>query len=87
MNENEDLKREIEVIKKYHKSIELERLWEVSLTKRITHFILAYSIISFLFVIIGIDRPLVKAIIPSLVYFLVSASIEIIKKWWIESQK
>lgn len=84
---NEDIKREIEIIKKYNKRRELEKLWEVSLTRKISYFILIYSSVSLIFITIGIDRPLVKAIIPSVVYFLFFVSVELIKKWWIESQK
>ncbi|GIW61639.1 MAG: hypothetical protein KatS3mg089_0491 [Patescibacteria group bacterium] len=84
---NEDIKREIEIIKKYQKNRELEKLWEISLTRKISYFILTYSSVSLFFIIIGIDRPLVRAIIPSVVYYLFLVSIDLVKKWWIESHK
>lgn len=84
---NEDIKREIEIIKKYQKNRELEKLWEISLTRKISYFILTYSSVSLFFIIIGIDRPLVTAIIPSVVYYLFLVLIDLVKKWWIESHK
>jgi hypothetical protein len=84
---NEDIKHEIEIIKKYQKNRELEKLWEASLTRKISYFILTYSSVSLFFIIIGIDRPLVMAIIPSVVYYLFLVLIDLVKKWWIESHR
>lgn len=78
---------EIEEIKMRNKRVELDKAWETSWTRRVTIITLTYLIISLVFIIIKVDRPLVNSIIPTIGYFLSTLSVPFIKDFWIKKHQ
>jgi uncharacterized RDD family membrane protein YckC len=82
MNEIEELKKEIEEIKKRNKSVELDKDWETSLTRRILIAIFTYLAISLYMWAIAIDRPFLNAIVPTVGFMLSTLTLPWFKKIW-----
>lgn len=87
MEERDSLKQEIELIKSRNKRVESDKAWETSWTRRVFITISTYFIISIFLFSIGNDKPLLNAVIPAIAYLLSTASLQIIKSFWITNRK
>lgn len=85
MNENL-LKQEIDAIKARNSRVELDKAWETSLTRKVCIAIATYTVVALFMISIGVEKPLVNAIVPVLGFLLSTMSVSIIKKWWIRKQ-
>lgn len=84
MSEIEILKKEIDKITERNRRVEKDKAWETSWSRRLAIAITTYVLISIFLIIIKVERPLISAVIPSAAYLLSTASLNIIKNWWIK---
>lgn len=87
MSEVTALKQEIEAIKERNTRVEFDKAWETSWTRRISIAIATYIIVSLFMMTIGVEKPLITAIVPVLGFLLSTLSVERVKKWWMIKQQ
>ena len=76
--------KEINDIKLRNKKVELDKSWEISLTRKIIITFLTYIVILSLFLISGLSKPYFNALIPTLAFILSNLSLNLFKKIWIK---
>jgi hypothetical protein len=78
----EDLAKDIEAIKKRNQSVESDKAWETSATRKILIALCTYfSIALYLKFIVHID-PWINAIVPAIGFMLSTLSLPWFKKLW-----
>ncbi len=87
MSEIEKLKQEIEKIKVRNKRVERDKTWETSLIRRIAITVITYVLITIFLIIIGVERPFLSAIIPAIAFLISTATLNILKDWWLKNNK
>jgi hypothetical protein len=84
MTDVSELEARISKIESRNRSVELNKTWETSLTRRALLFIFTYLAIAlYLKVIVGID-PWINAVIPSVGFLLSTLTLPFFKKLWIK---
>lgn len=78
----EQLQKEIETIKARNKSVELDKKWEQSWTRRILIAIFTYLSISIYMWAVRIERPFLNAIVPTIGFMLSTLTLPFFKKIW-----
>ncbi len=79
----EDLKREIEEIKKRNKRVELDKKWETSYTRKICICILTYIVVVIYSTIISkTSNIFLSSLVPVIGFFLSTLSLKVIRKIW-----
>ena len=86
MDEIEDVRREIEEIKKRNQRVELDKAWETSFFRKILIAILTYVVIVIFFITAGLLKPFINAIVPTIGFLLSTLSIPFFKKVWIKNK-
>lgn len=87
MTTTEELKKELQKIQKRNKRVEADKAWETSWTRRFLVFALTYIVILTFFLVANFPEPYSNALVPSLAFILSTASVSVVKKWWIKQQK
>jgi len=80
----EELKSEIEEIRKRNKRVEADKAWETSKARKLTVALLTYLVIVLFFFSAKLPSPFINAIVPTLGFILSTLSIPILKKIWIK---
>jgi len=84
MDKFEELEKRINIIEQRNKSVELNKAWEQSFTRRILIFIFTYLAIAlYLKFIVGIN-PWINAIVPSLGFVLSTLTLPWFKRQWVK---
>lgn len=83
----ETLKKDIADIKKRNASVELDKKWETSYTRRALLVVFTYLAIGLYLRAINISMPWLNAIVPSLGFLLSTLTLPIFKKIWIKNLK
>ncbi len=83
MSEIDNLKKEIKNIQERNIRVEKDKSWEVSWVRRISISVFTYIIITIFLIIIKVEKPFLSAIIPAIAYLLSTASMGLLKNWWI----
>lgn len=81
----EELKNELDLIKKRNNKVEVDKAWETSWFRKITIAILTYAVIVLFFITLGFNKPFINAIVPTLGFLLSTLSISILKNYWIKN--
>lgn len=76
------LEEEIQAIKNRNSSVETDKAWETSLTRRFFVAIFTYLSIGIYMWAIDIGRPWLNAIVPTVGFLLSTLSLPYIKKIW-----
>ncbi|MGE5042471.1 MAG: hypothetical protein ACM3IJ_06255 [Candidatus Levyibacteriota bacterium] len=80
----QELEQKIEKIEKRNKSVEADKAWETSITRKILIAVFTYIAIAlYLGFIVGIN-PWVNAIVPSVGFLLSTLTLPFFKKLWVE---
>lgn len=77
----------INEIKERNARVELDKAWETSYTRKISLTIITYIVIVIVLVVIKNDNPFINGLVPAVGYFLSTQSLQVIKKYWVRSQK
>ena len=79
----DELKNRIEKIEKRNKSVETDKAWETSWTRRICIMILTYIIvIIYSYLIKKYDNILLSSLVPVIGFTLSTLSIRVVRKFW-----
>ncbi len=81
--EVDNLKKEIQKIKDRNKRVEKDKAWETSWIRRMAIAVSTYVLITIFLIIIKVEKPYLSAIIPAIAYIISTASIGLLKNWWI----
>ena len=79
------IQKEIDLIKARNQRVEKDKAWETSITRRVSVSILTYLTILIFFYTIGVEKPLISAIVPTLGFVISTMSLPFIKKLWLKS--
>jgi len=80
------LQAEIDKIKARNRSVELDKKWETSNTRKLLIAILTYLVISIYMAIIHVSRPFLNAIVPTTGFVFSTLTLQYFKKLWIKRQ-
>ena len=87
MDEIQQLKNEIEEIKKRNAKVELDKAWETSSARKVLIAVLTYIVIVLFFFFAGLPKPFVNAIVPTVGFLLSTFSISFFKNIWEKGRK
>ena len=79
----EDIKQILE----RNRRVELDKAWETSKTRRAIVAAITYVIAYFFMTRIGVQDPLLNALVPTGGYILSTLSLPVFKKWWMQKQE
>lgn len=82
MTNIQKLEKEIELLKARNRRVEMDKLWETSYTRRFLIAVFTFLSIGIYMWTIGIDRPWLNAIIPTLGFTLSTLSLPWFKEVW-----
>ena len=80
------MEEEIIQIQERNKRVELDKAWEVSLTRRAAVAVITYVVATIWLLIIENDKPYLNALVPFGGYIFSTWSLPFAKKWWIKRQ-
>ncbi len=86
MSEIEELRAEIEAIKKRNKRVESNKDWETSWLRRIFIAVSTYILVAILLISISNDKPYINAIVPAIAYLVSTSSLEMLRSWWLKKR-
>ncbi|MDA1169328.1 MAG: hypothetical protein O3A36_03250 [bacterium] len=86
MNEQELIK-ELQLIKGRNERVEMDKAWEVSWTRKLLIAVITYIVASVWLWVINETSIFLKAVVPTVGYLLSTISIPYIKKLWLGSQR
>lgn len=78
----EDLKKEIEEIKKRNERVELDKAWEISWTRRLIVALFTYLSVSLYLNAIQIPNPWQSAVVPTVGFLLSTLTLPFFKNLW-----
>ncbi len=78
----QQLEREVREIQSRNKRVEEDKRWETSGTRKILLMAFTYSGIGLYMYAIGIDRPWMNAIIPTIGFFLSTLTLPFFRSLW-----
>jgi len=82
MADIEELERRISIIEKRNKSVELNKTWETSYTRKGLLIIFTYLAIAlYLKFVVGIN-PWINAVVPTVGFLLSTLTLPFFKKFW-----
>lgn len=77
-----NFEQEIQKIHERNKKVELDKAWETSKTRKISIAVLTYMVVVVVMHSLGLEKPFINAIIPTLGFMLSTFSLSFIKKFW-----
>lgn len=83
MENIEQLKNEIALIKERNRRVEADKAWETSFSRKILIAILTYIVVVLFFLAADLEKPFINAIVPALGFILSTLTVSILKKYWI----
>jgi len=89
MNQNNELAElalRISAIEARNRRVELEKAWELSLTRKVSILALTYLVMILVFWSLENEKYALNAIVPTLGFFLSTASLPKVKAWWQRSK-
>ncbi len=79
---NTDLEARVRAVEKRNQSVEADKAWETSWTRRISIALLTYAIVVAYLFVIDNDKPFVNAIIPPVGFILSTLVMKSIRNFW-----
>ena len=81
------LETRVEAIEKRNQRVESDKAWEGSITRRVLIVLFTYISIGSYMWAIGVDKPLLNAVIPSLGFTLSTLTLPFFKRIWLRNRK
>jgi len=85
MNEIEALKKEIDQIKKRNASVEGDKAWETSITRKVILIVLTYVLIGLYLTFLEAYRPWLNALVPAAGFLFSTLTLGFIKQYWVKN--
>lgn len=82
-----DIETEIKNIKERNQSVEKDKAWERSWTRRTFIFVITYATAGVWLFVINDTFPWLKALVPAIGYILSTLTMPTLKNWWIKNNK
>jgi len=82
MESIKELSQKIEKIEERNKLVEINKMWETSLTRRAILLFLTYLATSIYLNAINVNKPWLNAIVPSVGFMLSTLTLPFFKKIW-----
>lgn len=82
----ESLTKDVEQIKERNRRVELDKKWEVSITRRFLLVAFTYLSIGLYMTVIGIEDAWLNAIIPSVGFLLSTLTLPFFKNRWMSKK-
>ncbi len=79
-----NLEKRVISLEKRNRKIELNKAWETSTMRRLLLVVLTYISIVYMWVI-GINKPWLNAVIPSIGFLLSTLTVTFFQKMWIKN--
>ena len=86
MNNIQRLEKEVNKINKRNKSVESDKAWETSLTRKLLLIIFTYLAIGIYLQVINISKPWLNAIVPAVAFMLSTLTMPWFKKRWLKEK-
>ena len=80
----ENIEERLTKIEQRNIRVEADKAWETSWTRRFFIALFTYLVISLYMSVIGVERPWLNAIVPTVGFLLSTLTLSLIKKIWIE---
>lgn len=87
MEELEEIKKELNLIKERNRRVEADKAWETSGFRVLSILVMTYILTSVVFYFIGVKNFLLSAFIPTIGFYLSTQSLPFIKKIWLNKFK
>lgn len=87
MEDLELLKQRLDAIEHRNKTVESDKAWEVSYTRRGLLILFTYLSIGLYMWAIAVPQPWLSAIVPSVGFLLSTLTLPYVKRWWIQRRK
>ncbi len=84
---NEEIILRLEKIEQRNASVELNKSWETSSTRKFFVALFTYITIGVYFLVTHVDKPLINAIVPTLGFLLSTLSLSWVRQMWEKKQK
>jgi len=82
-----DIEERLKRIEQRNERVEIDKAWEGSVTRRVLIVLFTYLSIGGYMWAIGVDRPLLNAVIPSLGFTLSTLTLPYFKQMWINKHE
>lgn len=79
----ESLEERVSRIEERNRSVELDKAWETSWTRRLTIIGFTYLAIGIFLRVIDVERPWLSAIVPAIAFTLSTLTMPYFKRMWI----
>jgi len=79
---SKDLEKRVEAIEERNARVEMDKVWETSLIRRLTITLLTYVVVAAYLVAVDNDKPFVTAVVPAVGYFLSTLLLREIRQLW-----
>lgn len=83
----ESIEERLAKIEQRNSRVEADKAWETSWTRRFFIALFTYLVISLYMSVIGVEKPWLNAIIPTVGFLLSTLTLSFVKKNWIEKYK
>lgn len=80
----ESLEERVSRIEERNRSVELDKRWETSWTRRLLIVAFTYIAVGIFLAAIRVENPWLTAIVPAIAFTLSTLTIPFFKRWWIE---
>lgn len=81
---SESLEKKIAALEKRNLEKDTNKAWETSLTRRFLVAVGTYLTVGLFMAVIGVQKPWVNAVIPSLGFFLSTLSLPLVRNLWVK---
>lgn len=78
-----DIEQRIQKIEERNASVEADKAWETSWTRRGLLVVFTYLAVSLYLWAIGIANPWINAIVPAAGFMISTLTLPLFKKWWL----
>ncbi|MCR4277718.1 MAG: hypothetical protein NUV80_03080 [Candidatus Berkelbacteria bacterium] len=87
MTELSELTKRVEVIEARNSKVELDKQWETSTFRKVFLLTITYVLLAIYITLIGVNRPWLNAIIPSLGFLISTLTLGWVKAVWINRRR
>ena len=82
--ESRHLEEKIRQIEERNKKVELDKVWETSMTRRFLLLLFTYLVIGFYLQAINIPRPWLNSIVPAVAFMLSTLTLPFFRGLWLK---
>jgi hypothetical protein len=87
MSSTEELAARVAALEQRNQRVEREKAWETSTTRRVTLALLTFAALAAYFWAIGVDRPLINAVVPTAGFMLSTLTMPVARRVWLAKRE